>query len=586
MRRRRMGACGHPTRRGGSCARGLLLALSLLTVMLAVGQAKALAADIRSDAPLTDISLNNDLSCAVSRMNVVSNFADSTCGTFLSMASGSNQSRLYAPGSLWFNPSTGSNASAFTPVSQTPVTGSGTTQDPYRVVTVVAAEDEDQPTGVQVSQTDSYVTGEALYRSVITVTNTSGSTWSGKLYQLSYCRPGDTEYTYGSTTVTSFGKAVACSQTPNNSPPSLLVQYVPLTAGSHSAESDSVWNTINAHADLSDTCECTERHGSGVALNWDFASLAPGQSVTFSSISNFSSPEKPPLVSTEDPAPSNSSVAELKGSVNPQGPPTTTYFQYGLDRGYTQPRTSGPDYTASTPPQPAGADFWEHPAWAWVSGLVPNARYHVRLVAVNRAGTTYGADRTFLTPPGPPPGAPKLGADFNAAPLSGQVYVVHGNTRVPLTESAQLPAGTVLDARHGSVSLHSATGKGKGTQSATAGGAAFRVSQIRSGRDKGLTILTMLEGTSHGAPSYSSCKRSTPRVLQSLSIRAAGRFRVRGRYAQGTARGARWRTADRCDGTLVNSERGTLALTDLTRHLGLRLAAGRRYLVIAPRRRR
>ncbi len=47
-----------------------------------------------------------------------------------------------------------------------------------------------------------------------------------------------------------------------------------------------------------------------------------------------------------------------------------------------------------------------HTVSASVTGLVPNAIYHVRLVATNSAGTTFGPDVTFTTlktaPPGPP----------------------------------------------------------------------------------------------------------------------------------------------------------------------------------------
>ena len=52
---------------------------------------------------------------------------------------------------------------------------------------------------------------------------------------------------------------------------------------------------------------------------------------------------------------------------------------------------------------------------ASVSGLVPNALYHVRLVATNAAGTTNGPDMTFTTDRGPVPGAPGLGETFNVS---------------------------------------------------------------------------------------------------------------------------------------------------------------------------
>ncbi len=103
--------------------------------------------------------------------------------------------------------------------------------------------------------------------------------------------------------------------------------------------------------------------------------------------------------------------AGFSGSVNPEGLPTTAYFQYGLDRRYSQVGASGPNYTAQTQPQTVGSDFTSHGVGpVTVAGLVPNALYHVRLVATNTAGTTFGQDITFTTAMAPAPGAPTLGS--------------------------------------------------------------------------------------------------------------------------------------------------------------------------------
>ena len=83
-------------------------------------------------------------------------------------------------------------------------------------------------------------------------------------------------------------------------------------------------------------------------------------------------------------------AAGFSASVVPGGLPTTASFQYGLDPKYTG---GGPVvYTNSTAAQPIGSDYSSHPVSASVSGLVPNALYHVRLVATNSAGTTFGPD--------------------------------------------------------------------------------------------------------------------------------------------------------------------------------------------------
>ncbi len=123
----------------------------------------------------------------------------------------------------------------------------------------------------------------------------------------------------------------------------------------------------------------------------------------------------PSTVVTGVPTVSSSTKAGFAGSVNPEGLPTTTHFEYGLDSRYSKPGTSGPVYDHSTPSQPVGSDFSSHSVSASVSGLVPNALYHVRLVATNAAGTTNGPDMTFKTDRGPVPGAPGLGKTFNVS---------------------------------------------------------------------------------------------------------------------------------------------------------------------------
>ena len=68
------------------------------------------------------------------------------------------------------------------------------------------------------------------------------------------------------------------------------------------------------------------------------------------------------------------------------------------------PPRGGPGivYDQSTQPQTLPADSTNRPVTAAVTGLVPNALYHIRLVATNATGTTLGPDQTFTTPADPP----------------------------------------------------------------------------------------------------------------------------------------------------------------------------------------
>ena len=199
----------------------------------------------------------------------------------------------------------------------------------------------------------------------------------------------------------------------------------------------------------------------------------------------------PSPVLTGKPPSIGGTTAAFTGSVNPGGLPTTAFFQFGLDKKYTG---AGPlAFTQSTPAQTVGSDFASHSVSASVINLVPNAVYHVRLVATNSAGTTFGPDITFTTLKTSPPGAPTLGNTFNLSPVSGVVLVkLHGQL-VPLTELQQLPKNTLIDALHGTLQLTTALPGGGGahdaaakkgkkpkkvkTQSGTFGGAIFKITQ-------------------------------------------------------------------------------------------------------------
>lgn len=311
----------------------------------------------------------------------------------------------------------------------------------------------------------------------------------------------------------------------------------------------------------------------------------------------------PPSVITGAPTVS-ATGAGFTGSVNPGGLPTSAFFQYGLDPKYTG---GGPVlYTNSTPAEVVGPDTASHVVSAFVMGLVPNALYHVRLVATNSAGTSFGGDVTFTTLRAPAPGAPTLGKTFNVSVISGIVLVeLHGQL-VPLTELGQIPTGTLIDALHGTVKLTTAlnggshardaaaTGKkGKGktktrTQTGRFGGAIFKISQARNG----LATLKLVEGAFSGAPSYASCRthksadasaaRLSSKTLQLLHASAHGKFRTTGRFSAATVRGTKWTIADRCDGTLTHDITDAVAVTDFVHHRTIVLHAGQRYLAKKP----
>jgi hypothetical protein len=294
------------------------------------------------------------------------------------------------------------------------------------------------------------------------------------------------------------------------------------------------------------------------------------------------------------------STASFSGTVNPEGLATTAFFQYGLDLRYIKPHKSGINYDHQTPAQAIGSDFNDHLFTARVSGLVPNAIYHVRLVAKNGDGTTLGPDVVFKTDKDGVPGPPIAGKSFNVSATGLVLIKLHG-VFVPLTELRQIPNGTIINALNGTLTLTTAGGtqhstlstdakhkksKKAKTQTGKFGGAVFKVTQTRSG----LTTLALVSNAFKGAPSFSSCKtksgkaviaKLSKRTLQLLRGSAHGKFRTKGRYAAATVRGTIWTIADRCDGTLTHAIKDSVTVNDLVLHKTIILRPGHSYLALA-----
>ncbi len=94
----------------------------------------------------------------------------------------------------------------------------------------------------------------------------------------------------------------------------------------------------------------------------------------------------PPAATTGFATSTGPSSENLHGVVNPNGTATTYHFEYGTDA----------NYGSVTPQTNAGAGTANVSASAIVTGLTKGITYHYRLVAVNPAGTTRGADQTFV----------------------------------------------------------------------------------------------------------------------------------------------------------------------------------------------
>jgi hypothetical protein len=172
------------------------------------------------------------------------------------------------------------------------------------------------------------------------------------------------------------------------------------------------------------------------------------------------------------------------------------------------------------------------------------------------------------------------GKVFIGIPSSGARAAQKGLDFVPLEEARDIPIGSVLDTRKGTVALSTARNKKGRVQSGRFNAGLFQVLQSRKRRAKGLTELR-LKGSS-----FSSCRstadagaaRLSRRTIRRLRARARGRFRTRARRSAATVRGTTWTVEDRCDGTLTTVKRGTVIVRDFRLKKNITLRAGKTYL--------
>jgi uncharacterized repeat protein (TIGR01451 family) len=164
--------------------------------------------------------------------------------------------------------------------------------DPYKIVTVDAAG----TTGLQVTETDTYVVGQESYRNDVKVTNTGGTSASGVLYRGGDCYLQDSDYGYG--IYDSSSGAITC--TTSLTPGSRIEQMLPATPGSNYFEGfyNTLWANIGTQNPFPNTCDCSTYEDNSLGLSWG-VSLGAGASQTFSSVVTFSPLGSEPLTLTK-----------------------------------------------------------------------------------------------------------------------------------------------------------------------------------------------------------------------------------------------------------------------------------------------
>jgi plastocyanin len=167
---------------------------------------------------------------------------------------------------------------------------------------------------------------------------------------------------------------------------------------------------------------------------------AEGADQTFTTIS----PPGPPTATTGEATSVGETEAMLKGTVNPDGKLTKSFFEWGTSNSYGQ-------VTAEVP---AGEDHADHAASATLMALSPGTVYHFRLVVKNSSSEIVpGVDQTFMTASPPPPLSPPANPSPPTATSSSTTSVLTSAPMAPIELTLGSPlvgAPSLRSSQHGS----------------------------------------------------------------------------------------------------------------------------------------
>ena len=278
-------------------------------------------------------------------------------------------------------------------------------------------------------------------------------------------------------------------------------------------------------------------------------------------------------------------ISEPAGS----SPTSVDYsFEYGTSTAYGSSTTAATATVTSS-----GVNVS-----ATLAGLTPYTTYHYRLVASDCSTSscqTMTPDESFTTGSALQP-VPNVTVGVTVT--AGTILIkLHGHTGFTRLRAGELiPLGSTVDARHGTLLIQSAVAPGAGhVASGEFSGGIFVITQPPG------TTVTVLALSS----SFASCPGPTPKATARIAAastqkkkkpktkrkkkvshkkvnevfgNAHGQFSTRGHYATAADQGTRWRTADRCDGTLISVSAGKVTVTDFVHHRTIVLTAGHYYL--------
>ena len=241
-----------------------------------------------TEGPLVRIAISDTLNCSINykgdRHNEFYNGRSAQdpadCGTFLAVGS-----ELFGPGVLNSRTAKSMGTIAWTPVSQTK-SGMGTQADPWVLTTVVRGG------GFEITQTDTYSTGNDFYATTTSVKNVSDAAQDFTLYHAADCYLQDNDYGFGEYDANT-GTVICRAKDPESGAHTdrgRVEQFIPTTAGSNYYYSsyDEVWDKVRGRAPLPNKIEYADvNQDNGMALSWT-RTLEPNTTADYSLITSFS----------------------------------------------------------------------------------------------------------------------------------------------------------------------------------------------------------------------------------------------------------------------------------------------------------
>ena len=241
-----------------------------------------------TEGPLVRIAISDTLNCSINykgdRYNEFYNGYSTTdpadCGTFLAVGS-----ELFGPGVLKSRAAKSMGTIAWTPVSQSK-SGTGTQADPWVLTTVVRGG------GFEITQTDTYSTGNDFYATTTSVKNVSGAAQDFTLYHAADCYLQDDDYGFGEYDANT-GTVICRAKDPEtgeHSDRGRVEQFVPTTAGSnyYYGAFYQVWDKVENRTPLPNKLERADSNrDNGMALSWT-RTLEPNATVDYSLVTSFS----------------------------------------------------------------------------------------------------------------------------------------------------------------------------------------------------------------------------------------------------------------------------------------------------------